>query len=260
MQTQAKKANENSVSKDRIYKQTGNSAPLSYILPSRSTNILQLLHFDESKGARGENRELRYAPNQKSPFVDEQDSNIILEPVIFENGYLTVPRTNPVLQEFLSLHPFYGISFVEFDESKEADLELAKIDLQEEAILAARQLTGDQIESLVRVVLRRDPNTMESSIMVRDIKRYARDNPKEFLAQIGNTELTHDANVRMFFDKGMLGLRNNNEFVHFNLPDNKSRMLVVPKGVDPYIAVGNYLMSDAGIETLKMLERVAETM
>ena len=49
-----------------------------------------LLWFDEEKG---ENRALRYARNQKSPFEDEQDGNAIVEPVIFEDGFLRVPRS-----------------------------------------------------------------------------------------------------------------------------------------------------------------------
>jgi len=35
-----------------------------------------------------ENRPLRYARNQKSPFEDEQDGNVILEPIVFEDGML----------------------------------------------------------------------------------------------------------------------------------------------------------------------------
>ena len=87
---------------DKVYRLTRNNAPLSYIIPTRSTKSKQLLYFDEEKGI---NRPLRYARNQKSPFEDEQDGNAILEPVVFVDGFLQVPRTNPVLQKFLDLHP-----------------------------------------------------------------------------------------------------------------------------------------------------------
>ena len=72
---------------DKVYKLTKEAAPLSYMLPTRNTKRFPLLWFDENAGY---NRALRYAKNQKTPFEDEQDGNAILEPVIFENGFLRV--------------------------------------------------------------------------------------------------------------------------------------------------------------------------
>ncbi|REK61322.1 MAG: hypothetical protein DWQ49_04575, partial [Bacteroidetes bacterium] len=77
--------------KDRTYMLTGGMSPLTYKIRSRN-----ILWFDEEKGY---NRELRYAKNQKTLFRDEQDEYARLEHIIFENGVLNVPRTNPVLQQ-----------------------------------------------------------------------------------------------------------------------------------------------------------------
>ena len=41
---------------------------------------------------------MRYASNQNSIFVDEQDKSAILEHIVFEEGVLYVPRTNQPLQ------------------------------------------------------------------------------------------------------------------------------------------------------------------
>ena len=71
---------------------------------------MPLLYFDEETGI---NRPLRYARNQNSPFQDEQDDNAILEPIVFEDGFLFVPKTNQILQKFLALHPANGSIFVE---------------------------------------------------------------------------------------------------------------------------------------------------
>ena len=76
--------------KDRIYVLKGNTAPLSFMLASRHTRRYPLLHFDNTTQI---NRELRYARNQKSPFVDEQDNNAIVEPIVFEDGILAVSTT-----------------------------------------------------------------------------------------------------------------------------------------------------------------------
>jgi hypothetical protein len=74
---------------DKQYKLTRETAPLSLILASRHTTRFPLLHFDEDTGL---NRPLRYARNQNSPFQDEQDDNAIVEPIVFEDGFLHVPK------------------------------------------------------------------------------------------------------------------------------------------------------------------------
>ena len=56
--------------KDRVYKLTKDRTPLSCMIPSRNNSRNPLLYFDEAKGY---NRALRYARNQKSCFEDEQD-------------------------------------------------------------------------------------------------------------------------------------------------------------------------------------------
>ena len=68
---------------DKVYRLKRNNAPLSYIIPARSTLRSPLLYFDEDQGI---NRPLRYARNQKTPVEDEQDGNAIVEPIIFEDG------------------------------------------------------------------------------------------------------------------------------------------------------------------------------
>ena len=102
---------------DKTYRLKSDRAPLSFMIPTKSSRSYSLLYFDEE---RNENRPLRYAKNQKSPFEDEQDGNLILEPIVFEDGLLYVPKNNPVLQEFLHYHPMNGNRFIEVDEAKDA--------------------------------------------------------------------------------------------------------------------------------------------
>jgi hypothetical protein len=83
--------------KDRVFVLKNDKSPLSYTLPSRNTKRFSLLHFDGTT-----TRALRYARNQKSVFEDEQDDKAILEPIIFEDGTLMVPATNPILASFLT--------------------------------------------------------------------------------------------------------------------------------------------------------------
>ena len=101
--------------KDRVFVLTSSTSPLTYVLPSRNTKRFSLLHFDGKT-----NRALRYARNQKSVFEDEQDDNAIVEPVIFEDGALVVPANNPILSQFLDMHPLNGQIFMELNPEKEA--------------------------------------------------------------------------------------------------------------------------------------------
>jgi hypothetical protein len=235
---------------DKVYKLKAGS-PLSYSLASRNHPRFPLMWFDENKQ---QNRALRYAVNQKSPFEDEQDGNAIMEPIIFEDGFLSVSRTNPVLQEFLHYHPLNGIVFVEVDEQKEAEEEVADMNLEIDALIAARELSMEQIETLTRVMFDKDPSIYPSDVLKRDILVYAKAEPRDFLNILNDPELQFQAKVRLFFENRLLALRNNDKEVWFNTSTNKKKMLSVPYGEDPYEMTGHYLQSDEGLDGLKMLE------
>ena len=128
-------AKKQAVLTDKVYKLKRSTTPLSYMLQTKSSRRKPLLYFDGQS-----NRELRYARNQKTPFLDEQDGNAVLEPVIFETGLLYVPKTNPVLQEFLSYHPGNGRIFEVVDSEKDAAVEVETLDYQLEAQIQARDL------------------------------------------------------------------------------------------------------------------------
>lgn len=237
--------------KDRSYRLKNGAKPISYTLQSRSQYKYPLMWWDEEKNV---NRPLRYSINQKSPFEDEQDNNPILEPVVFEDGMLFVPKINPVLQEFLYYHPMNNIAFEEIDVEKEAGKEVSELNTEVDALIEARSLTIDQMEMLVRVMFGKDPSLMTTAEMKRDILVFAKRSPKEFLTMSNDPELKYQAKIRMFFESGLLGLRNSNKEIWFNTPTNKKKMCSVPYGEDPYTVAALFLKSDDGIEALRMLD------
>ena len=237
---------------DKVYKLKAGS-PLSYTLASRNHPRFPLMWFDEKNQ---ENRALRYAVNQKSPFEDEQDGNAIIEPIIFEDGFLRVSRTNPALQEFLHYHPLNGNVFVEVDREKDANEEVADLNIEVDALIEARQLSIDQIETLTRVLFGKDPSTVSTAELKRDILVYAKTDPQGFLNILNDPELKFQAKIRKFFEEKLLMLRNNDKEVWFNTNSNKKKMLSVPFGEDPYEMAAHFLQSDEGIDSLKMLESI----
>jgi hypothetical protein len=240
---------------DKVYKLTRNSAPLSFMIPTRNTKRYPLLYFDEEQNT---NRALRYSINQKTPFEDEQDGNAILEPVIFEDGFLRVAKTNPVLQEFLHYHPMNGVIFVEVDNEKDAAKEIEKLDAEVDALIEARNLTVDQLEILGRVLFGKDTTKMTTAELRRDMFVYAKKSPSNFLNALKDPMLKLQSNVQRFFDSKLLVFKNNRKDVFFNTASNKKKLISVPYGQDPMFVVASYLQSDDGIEVLKFLETEIE--
>jgi hypothetical protein len=235
---------------DKVYRlKIGN--PLSYTLASRNHPRFPLMWYDEKNNI---NRALRYCTNQKSPFEDEQDGNAIIEAIIFEDGFLRVPKNNPVLQQFLHYHPLNGNIFVEVDKEKDAASEVHDLDLEIEALVEARALTLEQLETLTRVMFGKDPSTVSTAELKRDILVFAKRDPKEFLNILNDPELKFQAKIRLFFENKLLVMRNGEKEIWFNTATNKKKMLSVPFGEDPYEMAGHFLQSDEGIDSLKMLE------
>lgn len=240
----------NVVPTDKIYRLLiGN--PLSYTLASRNHPRYPLMWYDEKNNV---NRALRYAKNQKSPFEDEQDGNAILEPIIFEDGFLRVPKQNPVLQAFLHYHPMNNIIFSEVDKEKDATAEISDLNVEVDALVEARQLSIDQIEMLTRVMFGKDPSTISTPELKRDILVFAKTQPREFLNILNDPDLRFLSKVRLFFENKLLTFRNNEKEVFYNTPTNKKKMLSIPFGEDPYSVVALFLKSDEGLDSLSMLE------
>ena len=205
---------------DKTYRLMRDAAPLSFMLPVRNSRRSPLLWFDEEKGT---NRALRYGANQKSPFEDEQDGNVIVEPIVFEDGFLTVPRTNQVLQKFLHYHPLNGKKFEEVNNEKDAAEVVEALNVQVDALIEAKKLTIEQLETIGRVLMATDVSKMTTAELRRDILIYAKEDPTGFLRMVSDPEIKLQSKVQMFFDKSILGFRNNKKDVFFNLPGNKKK-------------------------------------
>lgn len=240
---------------DKIYR-LKRGTPLSYTLVSRNNPKFPLMWFDEAKNI---NRVLRYASNQKSPFEDEQDSNVILEPIVFEDGFLTVARTNPVLQEFLHYHPMNGNVFEEVDKEKEAKDEVEELNLEVDALIQARSLSIEQLEMMTRVLFGKDPTVITTAELKRDILVFARSHPHDFLQAFNDPELKYQAKIRSFFEEKLLAVRNNGREIWFNTPTSKKKMCSIPYNTDPYYFAGQYLQSDEGLDALRMLDTFFES-
>lgn len=235
---------------DKVYRLTKDKAPLSYTIASRHTKRKSLLYFDESTGV---NRAIRYAKNQKSIFEEEQDGNVILEPIIFEDGFLRVSKQNQILQEFLAFHPANGKEFIEVDKEADASVEVDNLDLALEAQILAKDLDVEMLETIARVVIGLNIEKMTSAELKRDVRIFAKRYPDEFVESINDPLLSLQNKCSKFFSEGLLVLKNKKD-VYYNLKGNKNKLLTVPYGEDPLFILASFLQSDEGLEVLRILE------
>ena len=240
---------------DRIYRLKTRQTPLALLIDTGSAKKKPLIVWDEEKQ---ENRAIRYAANQRTCYVDEQDGNAVLSPIIFEDGFLMVPKTKPVLQQFLQMHPRHNSLFEEVNEEANASEELELMDMQDEARQIAKDLTIDQTEMIARILMGSEVENLKSSELRRDVRLYATQNPEEFLQILDDPDIKLENVVAKALDSRYIAYRNNKRDVHWNLKENKKRLITVPKDMEPNRALVSYLLSEEGEEALTILEKLVE--
>lgn len=240
--------------KDKVYVLKQDKTPVSFFIQSRSNKRRQLLHFDEEKGI---NRPLRYSKNQKSIFEDEQDGTAILEPIVMEDGKINVSRTNPILQQFMDHHPDNvkngGSLFYEFDPQQVAEDRIKNLNLEVDALIAARSLDITKMQSIARVHLESNVDKMTSAELKHDILLFARNYPEEFLDAIDDPDLDVNNIAARAFSEGYITFRANKD-IHYNLKNNKKKILTVPFGEGREDVFMTWLKSNEGLEFYQYLQ------
>jgi len=236
--------------KDRLYELVGRHKPLVFTVPSLHTPERSLLYFDEKEGY---NRELKYATNHWSPFVDEQDGNATLGRIIMRNGKLFVSKKDQSLQKLLSLyHPMKDQMYKEFDKVEEANDDLAYMEYEIEALLAAKSLDVDAAEAILRSEVGSNVNNMTSKEIKRDVLLMARRNPGMFL-QLANDENVELKNIgAKFVENNLIKLSADQRI--FSYPNGK-KLCAVPYDEHPMNAMAAYFKTDDGMEMFKNLSK-----
>ena len=232
--------------KDRMYYLTGNKSPLTYLM--RGSNIY---YFDEEKGYE---RELKYTSNQRTCFVDEMKGEQRLEHIIFRTGSLMVPRNKTVLQKLLSLyHPHRDKLYKEHQPKVIAENEIDILEMEIEALNAAKNLDIDMAEAVMRVEIGSKVSEMSSKELKRDLLLYAKRNPTLFL------ELVNDENVvlRNFGIKAteMNIIKLSSDQRTFLWGSNDRKLMNVPFDEHPYSALAAWFKTDEGMEIYSNIEK-----
>ena len=232
--------------KDRLYILKGGKKPLS-----RSIKSADIYYFDEEKGYE---RELKYCQNQKTPFVDEMKGDQRLEHIIFRSGSLFVEKEKVTLQKLLSLyHPHKDNVYEEYKPAAIAEEEIDILNMQVDALTAARNVDIDMAEAIMRVEKGSEVSELSSKELRRDLLVFARNNPKLFL------ELADDENVmlRNFGIKAVEAgiLRLSTDRRNFLWGSNGRKLMVIPFDEHPYTALAHWFKTDEGMEIYSNIEK-----
>ena len=232
--------------KDRLYELKLDSFPPVYIIKSRG-----LFYFDKDKGYE---REIKYARNQQTPFVDEMKGHSKLGHIIFRNGKLFVEKEKVALQKFLSLyHPGRGQIFKEFNADEIATSDLDIIELQLEAMNLAKTIDVDQAEAILRTEIGREVTKMTSKELKRDLLVFAQNQPQLFL------ELANDDNINVrntgirAVEAGLIELSQDQRT--FKWQSTGKKLITVPFDENPYSALAAWFKTDDGIDIFKTVEK-----
>ena len=228
--------------KDRLYYLKGGKKPLSRMIKSAG-----IYWFDYE-------REIKYCENQRTSFVDEMKGDQRLSHIVFRAGSLFVPREKTILQKFLSLyHPDRDKIYYEYKPVINATNELETIELEIEALNAARELDIDMAEAVMRVEIGSKVSSMSSKELKRDLLIYAKKNPKLFL------ELVNDENVMLrnfgikATESGIIKLSSDQRT--FSWSSTGRKLMTVPFDEHPYSALAAWFKTDEGMEIYSNIEK-----
>jgi len=240
--------------KDRTYLLSNKAEPLTYTLSGKHTRRSSLLWFDP---VSNEQRELRYASNQNSPFVDEQKGEVILGHIIFEEGVLAVPKEKQQLQKLLSLyHPRKGTVYSEWQPQQIAIDELGDINLEIDALLAAKSMEIDHAEAVLRVEKGTAVANMSSKEIKRDLLIMAKRNPKAFLAIAADDNVGLRNTGIVAVEQGIIKISQDQRTFHWGSNDRK--LMTIPFDENPYSALAAWFKTDEGVEVYKTIQKKSQ--
>tara|TARA_Y100000401_G_scaffold37506_1_gene28147 strand:+ start:136 stop:969 length:834 start_codon:yes stop_codon:yes gene_type:complete len=232
--------------KDRRYVLKNGQTPLSYSFKSRG-----IYYYDKELGYE---REIQLTENQKTVFVDEFKGQIRPARIVFRNGVMFVPKEKITLQKMLSIyHPQAGHSWFEVKPKEKAMGDLDVMEMQIDALVAAREIDIDLAEAIMRVEMGSRVSELSSKELKRDLLVFARSKPKLFL------ELMKDDNVHLrnigikAVEQNIMNLSGDQRT--FTWASTGRKLMNVPFEEHPYTALAHWFKTDEGMEVLKSVEK-----
>ena len=141
----------------------------------------------------------------------------------------------------------------EFDPVVQAVDELDDLEVQIDALNAARNMDIDLAEAILRVEIGSSVSKMTSKELKRDLLLFAKKNPVLFM------ELANDDNVQLrnvaikAREAGIISLSQDQR--HFTWGSTDRKLMTVPFDENPYSAMAAWFKTDEGVEVYKNIEK-----
>ena len=146
-----------------------------------------------------------------------------------------------------------GKRYREFDSAVQAVDELDVMELQIDALNAARGMDIEHLEAIMRVEVGSKVNEMSSKELKRDALIFARQNPALFI------DLANDENVQL---RNFAILATEAKIINlsqdqrsFSWASNGKKLMNVPFDENPYSAMAAFFKTDEGVEVFKSIEK-----
>lgn len=219
-----------------------------FLLPQKGVTI-----YDNDKDTV---REIRYCPNEPSIYIDEQSQNARREAITFREGRIFVPKDKPNLRLFLEAHPLNmangGQLFKEVNKKVEAEQELKKEFLQNEAIMMVREKS---IEELLPVAIYFNVNIDQPTSEIRfNLLRIAKKKPSEFIEAFDSPQVQVRSTVKQAADYQILNVKKDGVYWF----DSNGLIISVPVGQDPLDVMVRFCLTEKGSSVLSSLEERLE--
>jgi hypothetical protein len=150
-------------------------------------------------------------------------------------------------------HPHRDNVYAEYQPVAEAASEIEVLELEADAIIAARDMDIDMAEAIMRVEKGSEVADMSSKELKRDLLLFAKHNPKLFitLANDDNVQLRNFA-IRATEAK-IIKLADDQRT--FTWASNGRKLMTVPFDENPYSAMASFFKTDEGIQVFQSIEK-----
>tara|TARA_R100001510_G_C7639300_1_gene197035 strand:- start:171 stop:971 length:801 start_codon:yes stop_codon:yes gene_type:complete len=196
-------------------------------------------------------RAIRYCPGEPSIFKDEQSNNARRSHVIFRDGLLAVPHSQPNLANFLDSHPENtangGYKFRLVDTSRDSEQVVSDEFLTHDAVSLVREKGSDEVLS---VALALGINIEQKMIEIRrELLREAKANPASFIKMFDDPRVKTRSAVIQANDFQIISCKSDGIYWF----DSGRLIISVPAGQDPVDIMVRFCLTEKGATVFEEL-------
>ena len=201
---------------------------------------------------KGVNRKVQYVPGSDSIFAKDHKGDEKPKSVWLENGILKVSKHDKPLLTLIYKHKKYNVEFEKVDPDKKAELELAKMELQERALAKVNVTDENELRATAIVLMGHGAVTLSPSVVRMKVKKMAFEQPEKLLQELNSVDYHGKYIAALSILREAVIVNESRTAVTW--PDGNV-IVHVASGQDPTTKLGMFLSGDSelAITTLQTL-------